>query len=243
VKTSAAVVVAPVVADAYVRPAQRTADFVTLTKPRLNFLVLITTLGGMYIAAPGGVPLPLLLHALVGTALVAGGAAALNQAWEHETDRLMRRTSLRPIPGGRLRVADGMRFGTLLSAIGLIELTWKVTPLAAMVAAATLVRARSVLEPAAAHHRLRDPRAVTQRGGKVLDDLVGIRVAGMGADFEFAVAHPRRKHAPMRGVRAEGRLSVQSRCALIVGRFAHRHSFSVGVVFICILRNANNRKL
>ena len=138
-KTSAAVVVAPVVADAYVRPAQRTADFVTLTKPRLNFLVLITTLGGMYIAAPGGVPLPLLLHAIVGTALVAGGAAALNQAWEHETDRLMRRTSLRPIPGGRLRVADGMRFGTLLSAIGLIELTWKVTPLAAMVAAATLV--------------------------------------------------------------------------------------------------------
>ena len=138
-KTSAAVVVAPVVADAQVRRAQRTADFVTLTKPRLNFLVLITTLGGMYIAAPGGVPLPLLLHALVGTALVAGGAAALNQAWEHETDRLMRRTSLRPIPGGRLRVADGMRFGTLLSAIGLIELTWKVTPLAAMVAAATLV--------------------------------------------------------------------------------------------------------
>jgi protoheme IX farnesyltransferase len=139
VKTSAAVVVAPVVADAYVRPAQRTADFVALTKPRLNFLVLITTLGGMYIAAPEGVPLPLLLHALVGTALVAGGAAALNQAWEHETDRLMRRTSLRPIPGGRLRVADGMWFGTLLSAIGLIELTWKVTPLAAMVAAATLV--------------------------------------------------------------------------------------------------------
>jgi protoheme IX farnesyltransferase len=139
VKTSAAVVVAPVVADAYVGPAQRTADFVALTKPRLNFLVLITTLGGMYIAAPEGVPLPLLLHALVGTALVAGGAAALNQAWEHETDRLMRRTSLRPIPGGRLRVADGMWFGTLLSAIGLIELTWKVTPLAAMVAAATLV--------------------------------------------------------------------------------------------------------
>ncbi|HKC56214.1 MAG TPA: hypothetical protein VKC35_08800, partial [Vicinamibacterales bacterium] len=80
-KTSAAVVVAPVVADAQVRRAQRTADFVTLTKPRLNFLVLITTLGGMYIAAPEGIPLPLLLHALVGTALVAGGAAALNQAW------------------------------------------------------------------------------------------------------------------------------------------------------------------
>jgi len=93
----------------------------------------------MYIAAPGGVPLALLVHALVGTALVAGGAAALNQAWEHETDGLMRRTRLRPIPGGRLRVADGTWFGTLLSATGLIELTWKVNPLAAAVAAATLV--------------------------------------------------------------------------------------------------------
>ena len=137
-KASAAVA-APVVAHVHVRPAQRTADFVTLTKPRLNFLVLITTLGGMYIAAPVGVALPLLLHALVGTALVAGGASALNQAWEHDTDRLMRRTSLRPIPGGRLRVADGTWFGTLLSAIGLIELTWKVNPLAVMVVAATLV--------------------------------------------------------------------------------------------------------
>jgi len=132
--------VSTVVAPARAKPAQRaTADFITLTKPRLNFLVLITTLAGMYIAAPQGVPLALLVHALVGTALVAGGASALNQAWEHETDGLMRRTRLRPIPGGRLRVADGTWFGTLLSAAGLIELTWKVNPLAAAVAAATLV--------------------------------------------------------------------------------------------------------
>jgi protoheme IX farnesyltransferase len=92
----------------------------------------------MYIAAPAGVPLALLAHALVGTALVAGGAAALNQALEHETDSLMRRTRQRPIPGGRLRVAEGTWFGVLLSAAGLIELTWKVNPLAAAVAAATL---------------------------------------------------------------------------------------------------------
>ncbi|HEY3092504.1 MAG TPA: heme o synthase [Vicinamibacterales bacterium] len=135
---SSAAVVSTVVAPAQVKPAQRTADFVSLTKPRLNFLVLITTLGGMYIAAPAGVPLALLAHALVGTALVAGGAAALNQALEHETDSLMRRTRQRPIPGGRLRVAEGTWFGVLLSAAGLIELTWKVNPLAAAVAAATL---------------------------------------------------------------------------------------------------------
>jgi protoheme IX farnesyltransferase len=124
---------------AWTRRQIRTADFVTLTKPRLNFLVLITTLGGMYIATPDGVALPILLHTLIGTALVAGGAAALNQVWERETDGLMRRTRLRPIPAHRLRVSDGVWFGTALSAAGLIELTWKVNPLTAAVAAATLV--------------------------------------------------------------------------------------------------------
>jgi protoheme IX farnesyltransferase len=136
---SSAALVTPVGTHADAKRAQRTADFVTLTKPRLNFLVLITTLGGMYIAAPDGVALPVLFHALLGTALVAGGAAALNQVWERDTDGLMRRTRLRPIPGGRLRAADGAWFGTLLSATGLIELTWKVNPLASAVAAATLV--------------------------------------------------------------------------------------------------------
>jgi heme o synthase len=136
---SSAAFVPSVATPAEAKRAQRTADFVTLTKPRLNFLVLITTLGGMYIAAPDGVALPLLFHALVGTALVAGGAAALNQVWERDTDGLMRRTRRRPIPDGRLRAADGAWFGTLLSATGLIELTWKVNPLASAVAAATLV--------------------------------------------------------------------------------------------------------
>ena len=68
---------------------RRTAplDFLTLTKPRLNLLVLMTTLGGLYLASPDGVPLACCSHTLVGTALVAGGAAALNQVWERETDR------------------------------------------------------------------------------------------------------------------------------------------------------------
>ncbi len=134
-----AAVVSSVVAVADVKPAPRTSDFVTLTKPRLNFLVLFTTLAGMYIAAPGGVPAAILLHVLVGTALVAGGAAALNQVWERETDGLMRRTQTRPIPGGRLRVFDGALFGTVLSAVGLIELGWQVNLISAAVAAATLV--------------------------------------------------------------------------------------------------------
>ena len=146
-KSSAAVVSPVAVRGAGPAPAAiertrhpgRAADFVTLTKPRLNFLVLITTLGGMYIAAPDGVPLSILVHALVGTALVAGGASALNQVWERETDGLMRRTRLRPIPAHRLRTADATWFGALLTATGLIELAWKVNPLSASVAAATVV--------------------------------------------------------------------------------------------------------
>lgn len=116
----------------------RTTDFLALTKPRLNVLVLITTLAALYLAAPEGVPFAILFHTLVGTALVAGGAAALNQVWEHETDGLMRRTRTRPVPGGRLRVTDGIWFGLLLSAIGLAELAAGVNLLCAAVAAVTL---------------------------------------------------------------------------------------------------------
>jgi protoheme IX farnesyltransferase len=115
----------------------RAADFVTLTKPRLNLLVLITTLGGLYLASPDGVATSLLVHTLLGTALVAGGAAALNQVWERETDRLMRRTSVRPLPQGRVGVSEGTWFGVLLTSIGLFELTLGANSTAAVVAFAT----------------------------------------------------------------------------------------------------------
>ena len=115
----------------------RAADFVTLTKPRLNLLVLVTTLGGLYLASPDGVRTSLLVHTLLGTALVAGGAAALNQVWERDTDRLMRRTSMRPVPQGRLGINEGTWFGVLLSSAGLVELTFGANAAAAAVALAT----------------------------------------------------------------------------------------------------------
>ena len=119
------------------RTAHHGADFITLMKPRLNLLVLVTTLGGLYLASPSGVPTWLLVHTLVGTALVAGGAAALNQTWERETDGLMRRTSNRPLPQGRLTVHEGMWFGVALSITGLLELALGANVTAAAVAAAT----------------------------------------------------------------------------------------------------------
>ncbi len=118
---------------------RRVADFVSLTKPRLNLLVLITTLAGLYLASPEGVEAALLANTLIGTALVAGGAAALNQVWERRTDALMRRTSTRPLPGGRLKTEDGAWFGVLLSVLGLAQLAFGVNVTAAAVAAATLL--------------------------------------------------------------------------------------------------------
>ena len=120
------------------RSASRLNDFVTLTKPRLNMLVLVTALAGLYLAAPEGVAFPILLHALVGTALVAGGAAAFNQVWERRTDALMGRTRQRPIPAGRLGSTESMWFASALSAAGLVELALFVNGLSAAVAAVTL---------------------------------------------------------------------------------------------------------
>jgi heme o synthase len=117
---------------------RRTADFLTLTKPRLNLLVLITTLGGLYLAVPEGVALLTLAHTLIGTAFVAGGAAALNQVLERDTDSLMRRTRMRPLPDGRLQPGEGLGFGLVLSVLGLIELGMGVNIVAAFVAAVTL---------------------------------------------------------------------------------------------------------
>ena len=120
------------------RSTSRAADFVTLAKPRLNLLVLVTTAAGLYLASPDGVATPVLLHTLLGSALVAGGASALNQVWERDTDALMRRTRARPIASGRLRASEGMWFGLGLSATGLVELALGVNLISAAVAVFTL---------------------------------------------------------------------------------------------------------
>ena len=100
----------------------RAADFLTLTKPRVNVLVVASTLAGYYLAAGvGGAPATL-AAAVIGTALVSGGAAALNQIAERDTDGLMRRTRHRPMPSGRLQVGEARAFALALVAAGLIEL-------------------------------------------------------------------------------------------------------------------------
>jgi protoheme IX farnesyltransferase len=118
--------------------SSRSIDFFSLTKPRLNLLVLVTTMGGLYLAAPEGVGVATAVHTMIGTALVAGGAAALNQVLERDTDRLMRRTRGRPLPGRRLAVAESLWFGAGLSVAGLAQLAIAVNITAAWVAGVTL---------------------------------------------------------------------------------------------------------
>ncbi|MBM3779840.1 MAG: protoheme IX farnesyltransferase, partial [Acidimicrobiia bacterium] len=101
--------------------------------------VLMTAMSGLFLAAPAGVPLPLLAWTVLGTAFVAGGAAALNQVWERDTDGRMERTRLRPLPHGRLRVGESTGFGLALSATGLAALTFGANLLSAAVAAVTLL--------------------------------------------------------------------------------------------------------
>jgi protoheme IX farnesyltransferase len=127
----------PVQVPAEVTPS-RAADFLTLTKPRLNSLVLVTSAAAYYLGGGYLLPWMLLFYTIVGTALVAAGASALNQLWERDTDRLMRRTRMRPLPDARMHPQDAMWFGIALSAIGIAVLTVGVNPLTAGVAAITL---------------------------------------------------------------------------------------------------------
>jgi protoheme IX farnesyltransferase len=115
----------------------RTGDFVTLMKPRLNFLVLLTVAAAYSLGASPTATLIDLVHTLLGTFLVAGGAAALNQVWERGTDRLMRRTKTRPMADMRMTVMHGTTFGALLTIAGAAELAYFINPLSATVALLT----------------------------------------------------------------------------------------------------------
>jgi protoheme IX farnesyltransferase len=133
-----------VAATAYPEPLtlvrSRAADYLELTKPRVLVLVLFTVAAGALLAA-GNMPDGwLLVHALVGTAMVAAGASALNQFLERHSDGHMHRTENRPLPAGRLLPVEAAVFGGLLGGGGLVYLALTVPhPLAALVAAVTFL--------------------------------------------------------------------------------------------------------
>jgi protoheme IX farnesyltransferase len=116
----------------------RFADYVALTKPRVAVLVLFTVAAGGLLASRVAPDLVTLTHALIGTALVAAGASALNQLLERHSDALMRRTEYRPLPAGRLQPSEVWLFGLTLAVAGLAYLAVTVRqPLCVAVAAFT----------------------------------------------------------------------------------------------------------
>jgi protoheme IX farnesyltransferase len=114
------------------------ADYVALTKPRLNFLVVATSAASYYLGTTAALDIIRMMLAVAGTALVAGGAAVLNQVAERDTDALMRRTRLRPLPDGRVTPGEALVLGLLLSAAGLTLLATRANLLAATLALGTL---------------------------------------------------------------------------------------------------------
>jgi len=122
-------------------------DYIELTKPRITWLILMSTGIGYFFGLPGAstwwqflknVPLLSLLHTIVGTALIASGTAALNQWYEREADRKMRRTARRPLPLGKMPAERAFAFGAILSVAGFLELWLGVNLLSGLIGAFTL---------------------------------------------------------------------------------------------------------
>ncbi len=122
-------------------------DYIELTKPRITWLILMSTGIGYFFGLPGAanwleflkaIPLLSLLHTILGTALIASGTAALNQWYEREADRHMRRTARRPLPAGKMPAPNALAFGVALSVAGFVELWLGVNLLSGLIGAFTL---------------------------------------------------------------------------------------------------------
>ena len=129
-------------------PARRIAssrvllDYWELTKPEINFLIAMTTAAGFSLGSSAPLahfPWMPFLHALLGTVLVASGAATLNQLIELEYDTQMRRTARRPLVSGRIAPSHALWFGVSLSGFGVVYLAISTNGLASSLAALTLL--------------------------------------------------------------------------------------------------------
>jgi protoheme IX farnesyltransferase len=126
----------------------RLKEFWDLTKPRMNMVVVVTTVAGYYLAAPGPVEWVRLVPTLLGTALAAAGSSVLNQVLERDYDALMQRTANRPLPAGRIRPLEACLFGLLLAILGVALLAIDVNIMTACLGAITLATYLLIYTPA-----------------------------------------------------------------------------------------------
>jgi len=126
-------------------------DYLQLTKPRITWLILMSTGVGFFFGIDSGWSLRegwlVLLHTILGTGLIASGTAALNQWWEREADAHMPRTRKRPLPGGRISAIRALWFGIALSVAGFVELWLGANLLTAILGAFTLASYLFVYTP------------------------------------------------------------------------------------------------
>src|SRR5437867_11986827 len=116
---------------------QVATDLLSLTKPRVVLMVLVTTLVGYYVGVSGTPDYVRMLHLVVGTLLAAGGTLALNQYWERDVDARMERTRARPLPDGRLSPLEALLFGGAVTLVGFAYLGALVSTLSLVVTALT----------------------------------------------------------------------------------------------------------
>lgn len=125
-------------------------DYIALTKPRITWLILMSTGVGYFFGSPKGSQgwqLWTLLHTIIGTGLIASGTAALNQWFEREADAKMRRTQARPLASGRLDVGRALVFSIAISVAGFVELWFGANPLTALLGLVTLLTYLFVYTP------------------------------------------------------------------------------------------------
>ncbi|HTR35589.1 MAG TPA: heme o synthase [Bryobacteraceae bacterium] len=114
-------------------------DYIALTKPRITWLILMSTGVGYFFGARVGWHLLTLFHTILGTGLIASGTAALNQWYEREADAKMKRTQARPLPSGRLDARKALAFAIFISLAGFVELWLGANLLAALLGLFTLL--------------------------------------------------------------------------------------------------------
>jgi protoheme IX farnesyltransferase len=114
-------------------------NYVSLTKPRIIELLLVTTVPTMFLASDGWPNWYLVLATLIGGALAAGGANALNNVVDRDIDALMDRTAHRPLVTGKVSVRGALALGIILSLLSVIWLVSQVNTLSALFAASAIV--------------------------------------------------------------------------------------------------------
>lgn len=119
--------------------ARKLLAYVELTKPKISLMVLVTVAVAMFVGSWGSPSVWLVTNTLLGTALVAASASAINQRLERDTDVLMPRTAGRPLPSIRLGNGEAIAFGAVTLAIGLGYLALAANPLAAALGALTWI--------------------------------------------------------------------------------------------------------